>query len=108
MTQKLEEKLYDYMVDVTIIGDSGVGKTSIANRYTQGTFRWDVLSTMGVGCSIKNETREVVKKDRNKFMKKMNYRLRIWNTVCVISINNGIGRATPLHGFNDYMCFREG
>ncbi len=33
---------------VVLMGESGVGKTSIVNRYTKGTFEDNILSTAGV------------------------------------------------------------
>ena len=33
---------------VVLMGDSGVGKTSIVNRYTKNTFESNLLSTAGV------------------------------------------------------------
>jgi septin family protein len=33
---------------VVLMGDSGVGKTSIVNRYTKDTFESNLLSTAGV------------------------------------------------------------
>ncbi len=33
---------------VVLMGESGVGKTSIVNRYTKGTFEDNLLSTAGV------------------------------------------------------------
>ena len=33
---------------VVLMGDSGVGKTSIVNRYTKDTFEENILSTAGV------------------------------------------------------------
>lgn len=33
---------------VVLMGDSGVGKTSIVNRYTKDTFENNILSTAGV------------------------------------------------------------
>ncbi len=38
---------------VVLMGDSGVGKTSIVNRYTKDTFEENILSTAGVCFSSK-------------------------------------------------------
>ena len=34
---------------VVLMGDSGVGKTSIVNRYTKNIFDNSILSTVGIG-----------------------------------------------------------
>ena len=33
---------------ISLLGDSGVGKTSIVNRYIEGKFEGNILSTQGV------------------------------------------------------------
>lgn len=38
----------DYQFKILIIGDSGVGKTSIMNRFTENKFNLDIKSTIGV------------------------------------------------------------
>ena len=38
-----------------IIGDSSVGKTSLINRYTNGTFKEEYLATVGLDYSSKDE-----------------------------------------------------
>lgn len=38
-------------VKVTVIGDGGVGKTSLIQRFTQGTFRKDYIKTIGAQIS---------------------------------------------------------
>jgi small GTP-binding protein len=40
---------------ITIIGDSGVGKTSLIKKYTLGTFEKDYISTIGAQFSTYNE-----------------------------------------------------
>ena len=50
-----------------LIGDSGVGKTSIVNRYTKNIFENNLLSTAGVGFLSKiinlEDTKETCKLD---------------------------------------------
>jgi Ras-related protein Rab-1A len=44
---------YDYLFKVIVLGDSGVGKTAVLNRFTDGTFRENDVSTIGVDFKIK-------------------------------------------------------
>lgn len=39
---------YDYLVKVLIVGDSGVGKTAILNKFANGSFDDLYSSTIGV------------------------------------------------------------
>ena len=39
---------YDHLFKIIIIGDSGVGKSSILNRYTRNEFGLETKSTIGV------------------------------------------------------------
>ena len=58
---------------VALMGDSGVGKTSIVNRYTKDIFETSLLTTTGVCFFSKNlffpETNESCKLDviKNKY-----------------------------------------
>ena len=54
---------------VTLIGDSGVGKSSIIGRYLSGFFKDDVISTSGA-----NYSQKIYKKNNKKV------RLNIWDT----------------------------
>ena len=54
---------------VTLIGDSGVGKSSIIGRYISGIFRGDTLTTSGA-----NYSQKIYKKNNQKV------RLNIWDT----------------------------
>eukprot|EP00727_Mastigamoeba_balamuthi_P012921 m51a1_g8251 hypothetical protein (223) ;mRNA; r:141023-142061 len=50
-------KLLDDVTDllkIVVIGESGVGKTSLVARYTQGVFSSDMAHTIGVAFSSKN------------------------------------------------------
>ena len=46
---------YDKTCQLLIIGDSSVGKTSLINRYTNGTFKEEYLATVGLDYSSKDE-----------------------------------------------------
>ena len=39
---------YDKTIQILVIGDSSVGKTSLITRYTNGTFKEDYLATVGL------------------------------------------------------------
>ena len=43
----------NYSVKLLIVGDSGVGKTSLLMRYCEDEFHTDYLSTIGVDFKIK-------------------------------------------------------
>jgi len=45
-----------YLFKVVIVGNPGVGKTSIVNRYTNGTFDDKTVSTIGVDFDYKKHT----------------------------------------------------
>ena len=42
-------------VKIVMVGDMSVGKTSLANRFTQGEFREDVRTTLGSTCLFKEQ-----------------------------------------------------
>ena len=56
---------------VVLIGESGVGKTSIISRYTTNTFKSQLMSTPGANFVTKN----VIVEDKNQSIK-----LEIWDT----------------------------
>ncbi len=41
-----------FVFKITVIGDGGVGKTSLIKKYTQGEFQEDYISTIGAQFSI--------------------------------------------------------
>jgi len=47
------ETEYDYLFKIVLIGDAGVGKTSIVRRYTDGVFTSAGIPTIGVDFCIK-------------------------------------------------------
>ncbi|CAG2104306.1 unnamed protein product, partial [Medioppia subpectinata] len=60
---------HDYLLKIILIGDSGVGKTSLMRRYTDGIYSEGTASTIGVDFKIKTIT---VNSKRVK--------LQIWDT----------------------------
>ena len=47
------ETEYDFLFKIVLIGDAGVGKTSIVRRYTDGIFTSAGIPTIGVDFCIK-------------------------------------------------------
>ena len=44
---------YDYLFKLILVGDQGVGKTSLVRRYTSGKFQQEYKSTIGVDFTVK-------------------------------------------------------
>ena len=44
-----------FVFKITVIGDGGVGKTSLIKKYTEGTFEEDYISTIGAQFSFYDE-----------------------------------------------------
>lgn len=44
---------YDYLVKIVIVGESGVGKTSLLHRYKENEFRGCHIATIGVDFEVK-------------------------------------------------------
>lgn len=63
------DKAYDYIFKIILIGDSGVGKTSLMTRFTDKEYYESMSSTIGVDFKIKTIT---IEKSRVK--------LQIWDT----------------------------
>ena len=47
---------YDKTIQILVIGDSSVGKTSLITRYTNGTFKEEYLATVGLDYYSKVQT----------------------------------------------------
>jgi len=52
----MSEEDYSYLFKIVIIGDSGVGKSNIFNRFIKDEFNMDSKATIGVEFSAKNIT----------------------------------------------------
>ena len=50
---RINDKSYDYMAKVLIIGDSGVGKTNVLMRLCDNNFMASHLMTIGIDFKIK-------------------------------------------------------
>ncbi|KAK6031390.1 Ras family protein, partial [Ostertagia ostertagi] len=59
---------YEYLFKIILVGGTGVGKTSLVQRYTQGIFHQNTLATVGVDFRVKTVN---VDKDKVK--------LQIWD-----------------------------
>ncbi|XP_050883959.1 ras-related protein RABE1c isoform X1 [Lathyrus oleraceus] len=60
---------YDYLLKVLLIGDSGVGKSSLLVRFSEGSFSTSYLPTMGIDF-----------RNRNIEMHGKRIKLQIWDT----------------------------
>jgi Ras-related protein Rab-1A len=49
-----DEKEYDYLFKILLIGDAAVGKSSILLKYTEGVFNTNYMSTIGIDFRIKS------------------------------------------------------
>jgi len=66
----VRDDAYDHTFKLLLIGDSGVGKSSLLLRFTDGTFEEDIGTTIGVDFKVK------VLNVRNK----QRVKLTIWDT----------------------------
>src|SRR5271165_522496 len=64
-----KKKYCDYLIKVIVVGDSGVGKSSILLRYADDAFSEKFISTIGVDFKVKNLT-----------VDKKQIKLQIWDT----------------------------
>jgi Ras-related protein Rab-1A len=60
---------YEYLFKIILVGDSGVGKTSLFSRYTDDIFTESFISTIGIDFKMKTIT-----------VKNKKVRLQIWDT----------------------------
>ena len=67
------EMEFDYIFKYIIIGNSGVGKSCIVNRFIQDEYSDEIESTIGVEFGAK-----IVKLDLNG--KQVSVKLQIWDT----------------------------
>lgn len=44
----MHQEIFDYLLKLVLIGDSGVGKSNILTRYTKDEFQLNSLATVGV------------------------------------------------------------
>ena len=51
-TKQTESK--NYFVQILLLGDTGVGKSSLLHRYSEGEFASDLIGTAGVDHKLKN------------------------------------------------------
>ena len=67
---------YDYLFKILIIGDSGVGKSALLNRYCDDFYTDNYISTIGVDFKVK--TIEV---------NGLTIKLQIWDTTTYIKVD---------------------
>lgn len=71
--QKKEKMEFDYIFKYIVIGNSGVGKSCIVNRFIQDEYSDEIESTIGVEFGAK-----VVKLDLDG--RQVSVKLQIWDT----------------------------
>ena len=69
MTEEENEKKYDYIFKLILIGSSGVGKSSILQRYVQKIFNAEYTCTIGVDFFMKT----IIIRDKS-------IKLQLWDT----------------------------
>jgi len=70
----MDQPQYDYVFKIILVGDSGVGKTSLLLRYVDNIFGVDLRSTIGVDFKLKTMSVKL----RNGLTKVL--KLQIWDT----------------------------
>jgi len=64
----------DQLLKVVVIGDSGVGKSALLNRYADDVFTDSFISTVGVG-TLPPHTRKNRKTYLRKYLAPLSFRL---------------------------------
>ena len=75
---KMDNLGYDLLFKIVIIGDSGVGKSSIINQYVNNFFSESYISTIGVDFMIKDIP--ITEVFNTIDLKNKKIRLQIWDT----------------------------
>ena len=71
---------YDYLIKFLALGDSGVGKTSLLYRYTDGKFNPKFISTVGIDFREKRVVHHPRAPDGTKATKGQRIHLQLWDT----------------------------
>jgi small GTP-binding protein len=66
-------EICDYNIKISIIGDSGNGKTSLMNKFISGNFNENIGSTIGI--DFRSKIINLIYKDNDKKIK-----IKIWDT----------------------------
>lgn len=90
-----DDLLYDYIFKIAIVGNAGVGKTSMVGRYVDRTFKESYSVTIGFGINI------VPMKIMAENGQEKNIKLQIWDTAG--SERHGIASSTACRGVNGVM-----
>mmetsp|Transcript_12209 Transcript_12209/g.18195 ORF Transcript_12209/g.18195 Transcript_12209/m.18195 type:complete len:222 (+) Transcript_12209:64-729(+) len=69
MSSRRKSPQYDYLMKLLVIGDSGVGKSSLLLRFAEGTFTSSFITTIGIDFKIR-----IIEIDGKRI------KLQIWDT----------------------------
>ena len=72
-----DQSIEEESIKVVLIGESGVGKTSIIAQFTKGLFNQDIMSTNGATFSTKKK----LFKNSNKYLS-----FEIWDTAATVAL----------------------
>ena len=74
-----EASQFDYAIKLLLLGDTGVGKSSLLHRYAKGEFIKDFIGTAGVDHLTKNiqHKGKIVKSEAWKEMEEKNPKLAL-------------------------------
>lgn len=70
-------KEIDFMVKLLMLGDSGVGKSCLMMRFSDGNFPLDIIGTAGIDC-----------KEKIIQVEGKNLKIQIWDTAGQREISN--------------------